>query len=369
MQFKDQPVTRIEDALRGRIAGVEVVSSGVPGGDLKIRVRGSSSINKSNDPLYVVDGIVRESGLEGLNPEDIQSMQVLKDASSTAIYGSRGANGVVLVQTKKGVEGTTRVVFDAAVGVSNAYNIPKVMGTQEYAQALVNYKGVDASILTDYLDGSNPGVDWTDELLRTGVSQNYKLSLSKGNKDTQFYVSGNYMQHQGVITDTKFERYSAKANILSRIFRWLDLTADVNLSQGNGKGAGFHQSQDNPLWTALNYSPTMEMLNDKGQYNQDPYNCIQKNPLGLLQANQNDRMKRVVGAHIDLKFNIVKGLTFTTTNGVDYTNRKGYTFSSSRVMTTNGMANNDSDRMLLQTTNNLTYDGKWNGHGLTVTGV
>ena len=368
-QFKDQPVTRIEDALQGRIAGVEVVSSGVPGGDLKIRVRGSSSINKSNDPLYVVDGIVRESGLEGLNPEDIQSMQVLKDASSTAIYGSRGANGVVLVQTKKGVEGTTRVVFDAAVGVSNAYNIPEVMGTQEYAQALVGYKGVDASILADYLNGTNPGIDWTDELLRTGVSQNYKLSLSKGNKDTQFYVSGNYMQHQGVITDTKFERYSAKANIHSRIFRWLDLTADVNLSQGNGKGAGFYQSQDNPLWTALNYSPTMEMMNDKGQYNQDPYNCIQKNPLGLLQANENDRIKRVVGAHVDIKFNIVKGLTFTTTNGVDYTNRKGYSFSSSNVMTTNGMANNDSDRMLLQTTNNLTYDGKWNGHGLTVTAV
>ena len=101
-QFKDQPVTRIEDALQGRMSGISVMSSGVPGGDLKIRVRGASSINKSNDPLYVVDGIVRTSGLEGINPEDIQSIQVLKDASSTAIYGSRGANGVVLVTTKTG---------------------------------------------------------------------------------------------------------------------------------------------------------------------------------------------------------------------------------------------------------------------------
>ena len=118
--FKDDPVTRIEDALQGRVSGIEVMQSGVPGGDLKIRVRGVSSINKSNDPLYVVDGIVRESGLEGINPEDIQSMQVLKDASSTAIYGARGANGVVLVTTKQGRSSGTQVVFDATVGIAKA---------------------------------------------------------------------------------------------------------------------------------------------------------------------------------------------------------------------------------------------------------
>lgn len=95
--FKDQPVARVEDALNGRMSGVQVMSSGVPGGSMKIRVRGASSVNKSNDPLYVVDGIVRETGLEGISPEDIQSIQVLKDASSTAIYGARGANGVVMV--------------------------------------------------------------------------------------------------------------------------------------------------------------------------------------------------------------------------------------------------------------------------------
>ena len=170
--FKDEPVTRIEDALQGRVSGIEVMQSGVPGGDLKIRVRGVSSINKSNDPLYVVDGIVRESGLEGINPEDIQSMQVLKDASSTAIYGARGANGVVLVTTKQGRSSGTQVVFDATVGIAKAYNMPEVMGTKEYAQALIDYKGVDPDQLTGYLDGTNPGVDWLDEVLRTGVTQN-----------------------------------------------------------------------------------------------------------------------------------------------------------------------------------------------------
>lgn len=124
-EFRDQPIGRVEDALQGRVSGVQVVSSGIPGGDIKIRIRGTSSINLSNDPLYVVDGIVRESGLEGLNPEDIQSIQILKDASSTAIYGSRGANGVVLVTTKTGRSGQTQVVFDANVGFSNASISPR----------------------------------------------------------------------------------------------------------------------------------------------------------------------------------------------------------------------------------------------------
>ena len=99
--FKDQPITRVSDALQGRVSGVQVIGSGIPGGGVKVRVRGTGSIHNSNEPLYVVDGVVRESGLDGINPEDIQNMQVLKDASSTAIYGSRGANGVVLITTKE----------------------------------------------------------------------------------------------------------------------------------------------------------------------------------------------------------------------------------------------------------------------------
>lgn len=368
-QFKDQPVTRIEDALQGRVSGISVTSSGVPGGDLKIRVRGASSINKSNDPLYVVDGIVRESGLDGISPEDIQSMQILKDASSTAIYGSRGANGVVLVTTKTGKAGQTQVVFDASVGFSNAYHIPEVMGTKEYAQALIDYKGVDGSTMTGYLDGTNPGIDWMDVLLRTGVTQNYKVAISKGNEDTQFYVSGNYMNTKGVITDTDFTRYSVKANVHSKLYKWLELTADVNLSQSNGSGAGFNQSQENPIWVGLNYSPTMEMYNDTGDYNTDPYNNIQNNPYGILHENQNDRKRSVVSGHVDLKFNILKGLTFTTTNGIDYSDWKGYTFSSTRVQTQNGMGNTDTYNMVLQSTNNFTYTGNWNKHSLTATAV
>lgn len=140
--FKAQPITRVSDALQGRVAGVNVVSDGLPGGSVKIRIRGTNSINKSNEPLYVVDGMVRESGMEGINPEDILSMQILKDASSTAIYGSRGANGVVIITTKSGVKGESNITFDASLGFSNATRLPKKMNAQTYAQALVDYDGI-----------------------------------------------------------------------------------------------------------------------------------------------------------------------------------------------------------------------------------
>ena len=368
--FKDQPVARVEDALNGRMSGVQVMSSGVPGGSMKIRVRGASSVNKSNDPLYVVDGIVRETGLEGISPEDIQSIQVLKDASSTAIYGARGANGVVMVQTKSGKAGVTQVTFDGSFGFSNAYNIPEVMGTKEYAQALVDHKGVAQSAVQDYLNGTKPGIDWMDQLLQTGITQNYKVAFSQGNEKTQTYFSANLMDQKGVIVDTKSRRYAIKANIHNKVFDWLELTADLNLAQTDNSGAGFAQNQSNPIWVGLNYSPTMEMMDANGKYNKDPYNNIQNNPYGILHGGDNDRKRTMVTGHVDLKFNLLKGLTFTTTNGIDYNDYKWYSFTSTKVNAAgNNMGNNDAAVTALQSTNNLTYNNKWGEHALTATGV
>lgn len=367
--FKDQPVARIEDALNGRMSGVQVMSSGVPGGSMKIRVRGASSVNKSNDPLYVVDGIVRQTGLEGISPEDIQSIQVLKDASSTAIYGARGANGVVMVQTKSGKAGITQVTFDASVGVSNAYNVPEVMSTQDYANALVTYKGADKTALADYISGKNPGIDWMDQLLHTGVTQNYKVAVTKGSENSQTYFSANYMDQTGVVKDTSSKRYAVKMNIHNNLFKWLELTADANLSRTENSGTGFGQNQSNPIWIGLNYSPTMEMYTDAGNYNKDPYNNIQANPYGLIHEQQNDRNRTMVTGHVDLKFNIAKGLTFTTTNGIDFNDYKWYSMSSTKVYGSTNMGNNNAQVMALQTTNNLTYIGKWGEHNLTATGV
>ena len=370
--FKAQPITQVSDALQGRVAGVNVVSDGIPGGSVKIRIRGTNSINKSNEPLYVVDGMVRESGLEGINPEDIQSMQILKDASSTAIYGSRGANGVVIITTKSGVKGQSSITFDTSIGFSEATRLPEKMNAQTYAQALVDYNGISELDVASYIDGSDPGVDYIDEMFRTGLVQNYKLVFSKGTDGLQAYVSGNYMNQEGTIEKSSYERYAAKANLKAKMTDWLDLTLDFNASRSIGKGiGGLELSGANPLWVAFNYSPSMELLDEQGNYNYDPYSSIQNNPLGIVRDNQQERRRDVVSGHVDLRFQIVDGLTFTTSNGIDYYNNTSYGFSPLKINSngSNSMSNNNQQRVLLQSSNNFTYDKTWNEHHLTATAV
>ena len=370
--FKAQPITQVSDALQGRVAGVNVVSDGIPGGSVKIRIRGTNSINKSNEPLFVVDGMVRESGLEGINPEDIQSMQILKDASSTAIYGSRGANGVVIITTKSGVKGQSSITFDTSIGFSEATRLPEKMNAQTYAQALVDYNGISELDVASYIDGSNSGVDYIDEMFRTGLVQNYKLVFSKGTDGLQAYVSGNYMNQEGTIEKSSYERYAAKANLKAKMTDWLDLTLDFNASRSIGKGiGGLELSGANPLWVAFNYSPSMELLDEQGNYNYDPYSSIQNNPLGIVRDNQQERRRDVVSGHVDLRFQIVDGLTFTTSNGIDYYNNTSYGFSPLKINSngSNSMSNNNQQRVLLQSSNNFTFDKTWNEHHLTATAV
>ena len=162
---------------------------------MKIRIRGANSISKSNDPLYVVDGIVRESGLDGINPEDIRSMQVLKDASSTAIYGSRGSERVVLITTKSGKAVCVKLCFDASVGVSMY-----IRDTISLEHTITLWRSRRSKVLISqteemqsYQNGT-AGIDWQDEIFRTGITQNYKLALSNGSEKTQYYISANYME-------------------------------------------------------------------------------------------------------------------------------------------------------------------------------
>lgn len=355
--FKDQPITQVSEALQGRVSGVHVENSGVPGGSVKIRVRGSNSINKSNDPLYVVDGIVRESGLDGINSGDIQSMQVLKDASSTAIYGARGSNGVVLITTKKGKAGTREITFEGNLGVSHAYKTYDLLSGPDFAKAMnLNYSG--------------PYTDWQDEIFRSGVTQNYKLSVASGNDKTQYYLSGNYMNQTGIVIDTDNARYQFKANITSKLFDWLNLTADLNLSQTKQHGNFFGLDLDNIINRAISFSPAMAVMNEDGTYPKDPHNNPTGfNPVGSLHLQGTDNITNMLNGRIDLQFQLAKGLTFTTTNGIDYNDARVYGFATKRVNTSNSMSNSNAYRRMLQSSNNLTYMGSWGKHSLTATAV
>ena len=369
--FKDQPITQVSDALQGRVSGVQVQNSGVPGGTVKIRVRGSGSINRSNDPLYVIDGIVRESGLTGLNPEDIQSMQILKDASSTAIYGSRGANGVVLITTKTGKANVRQIMFDAQIGIGTVAKRYETLNPYEFATLYNTYRKDTFSPeqLSAFQNGT-AGTDWLDEIFQNGITQDYKLTLSGGSDKIQYIVSGNYVGQEGVVKENTNKRYQARANITSQLTDWLHLTADVNASHNVKRSADFSAAKGNIVNIAMNYAPVLGIMNENGTYTRDPYSAItQLNPVGLLNEQIGESMRDIVNAHIDLKFNILPGLTFTTSNGIDYNDVKNYSFATTKVSSSSSMGNNDAYRMTLQTTNNLTYNGKWGDHALTATAV
>lgn len=369
--FKDQPIKQVSDALQGRVSGVQVQSSGVPGGTVKIRVRGSGSINRSNDPLYVIDGIVRESGLTGLNPDDIQSMQILKDASSTAIYGSRGANGVVLITTKTGKANTRQITFDAQITAGTVAKRYDTLNAYEFATLYNTYRAntFSSDQLSAFQRGG--GTNWQDEIFQTGITQDYKVTFSGGSDKTQYIVSGNYVGQEGVVIENDNKRYQARANVTSQITDWLHMTADVNASHNVRHSGDFSAAKSNIVTQAMNYSPVTSIFNEDGMtYARDKYSSLTNfNPVGRLKEEMGETMQDIVNAHVDLRFNILPGLTFTTSNGIDYSDAKGYSFETKKVGSQSSMGNSDAYRMTLQTTNNLTYTGKWDKHALTATAV
>lgn len=367
--FESQPITNVSQILQGRTSGVEVTStSGMPGSVAKVRIRGTTSINKSSDPLYVIDGIISSSGLDGLNPQDIQSMEILKDASSTAIYGSRGANGVILVTTRSGEEGRARVIFDVKIGLSSVRKDYDLLNAYEYAQALNDIRGsqtISPEEMEAYRNGTK-GIDWIDLMTRTAVSQDYNVGISGGTEKVKYLLSGNVLDQQAVTINAKYKRYGFRTNVNADIRPWLFLSARLNT-------AIIHQENGAPSWSyLLNFSPTMELRDlETGIYNRDTYNSIGNNPYGVAMENYNDSYSYNVNANLDLLFKIAKGLTFRVQGGYDYDHSPSYSFTSKLIApgAINSMSNSSSLHRYWQNTYNLTYEGQWGDHSLTVTGV
>lgn len=367
--FESQPVKSVSQILQGRTPGVEVTtSSGMPGAGARVRVRGTTSINKSSDPLYVIDGIISTSGLDGLNPQDIQSMEVLKDASSTAIYGSRGANGVILVTTRNGETGRPRIHFDAKIGLSQVRKDYDLLNAYEYAQALNDIRGEGTISSTDmaaYQNGSK-GINWVDLMTRTALSQDYSLGISGGSEKVKYLLSGNVLDQEAVTINSKYKRYGFRANVDADVRPWLTVSAKLST-------AIIHQENGAPNWfQVINYSPTMELRNpETGIYNTDPYNIGGTNPYALLTENYSDSYSYNVNANLSLLFKLAKGLTFTVQGGYDYDHSPSYSFTSKLVApgAINSMNNTSNLHRYWQNTNNLTYRGEFGDHTLAATAV
>lgn len=369
-RFKDQPVKRVENILQGRSAGVEVTAqSGMPGGGMKVRVRGTTSINTSNDPLYVIDGMISPSGLDGLNPADIQSMEVLKDASSTAIYGSRGSNGVIIITTKQGTQGRAVVSFDASVGISKVRKQYELLNAYEYALALNDVRGantISAADLEAYRNGTK-GLDWIDLITQTALTQDYKLDISGGTEKVRYLVSGNVMDQEAVTIMSDYKLYGLRVNVDADVKPWLTVSGKLNASI-------IHQHNGAANWlNAINYSPTMELVDpETGVYNKDPYNIANgTSPYGEMMVNYSDSYSYNVSANVSLLFKIAKGLTFSVQGGYDYEQRPSYSFNSSLVGpgAINSMSNSNTLHNYWQNTNNLSWQREFGKHSVSAMAV
>lgn len=369
-QYKNQPVQRVENILQGRTPGVEVTAtSGMPVASMKVRVRGTTSINKSSDPLYVIDGIISSSGLDGINPSDIQSMEILKDASSTAIYGSRGSNGVILITTKQGSEGKAQVTFDASVGLSTVRKQYDLLNAYEYATALNDIRGsstISAEDLEAYKNGTK-GINWTDLLTRTGITQDYRLAISGGNEKVKYLISGNVLDQEAITIMSDYKRYGIRANIDSEVKPWLTISAKLNASSLHKHNEG------GANWLHVtNFSPTMELKDpETGVYNTDPYNMVGSNPYGEIVVNDSDSYSYNLNANLTLLFKIMKGLTLSVQGGYDYDNSPSYSFRSK--LDSPGAINSASNTSALhnywQNTNNLTWQKQFGDHSFTAMAV
>lgn len=388
-EIMELPITNARQALQGRAAGVDVTQAGSkPGAGPQIRIRGRRSFNASNDPLFVVDGIPLAGGIDDINPQDITSMEILKDASSTAIYGARGANGVVIVTTKRGTSGKTQVTFDSYVGTNSGLGTIPVMNGEQFAEfkresrrAIGQYPlgpatpEADARIFEPVeVESIQQGrsTDYVGGLLRTGIIQSHQVGVSGGTEKTNFNIAGNYFQDKGVIIGQDFTRYTFRINLDHKINNKLRVGTSTLFVFSERNGENF-----NPLGGAMQENPLGKPYDDNGNIIFLPTNDgLRTNPFAeIVPGAQTDETKRYrIFNSIYGEWDIAKGLKYRVNFGPDVTVRRSGRFIGSQTQGRRGGAATGSvseDFGLNYTLENiLTYTKQFNQvHNLNFTGL
>jgi len=326
--------TTIEQAIQGRSAGVYVTqNTGAPGGGISVNIRGVNSINGSNEPLYVVDGVqiqgtTSASGtnpLSSLNPADVLSMEILQGPSATAIYGSRGTNGVVLITTKRGKAGDIKISYGLTYSIQTAPENIEVMNLRQYAQMENEYKAIaGGDVREDFLDPSilGEGTNWQNELFKSAVMQNHQVSLSGGTEKTTFYLSGERMIQDGVALGSGFDRTSARLNLDIKPRDWFYIGANLNYSQTNEKLGSNNLNGNNLIVNAIQLGPQIPVKNLDGSYGGgNPDNNAEQfappNPVGIANISTNELQRNRFLGGLNAGFKIVDGLEFRTNFNTD----------------------------------------------------
>lgn len=398
------PTQRVDQALQGRAAGVMVQNTdGTPGGNATIRVRGGNSITGGNNALVVVDGI-QGVNISTINPNDIESLEVLKDASATAIYGARGANGVILISTKRGASGKAVFNYGFSIGAQKLNNKLDLMNAGDYARKSNDWaatqNGTAAAPINPILPftseqintlDANGGTDWQDEIFRNGLMQNHQLSVSGGSEFVRYFVSGGYMNQQGIVLNTKYDRYNLRSNLDLKINKWLN--AGINLhvikDKGNvppvGEGTRFGDILGQVINTVARFDPITPIYDANGNYNtkalkggpdgskiyadSDVWNPV---ATALETKAEKNNITNEISTFLD--FQLMKGLSLRVTGAASINSNDDQHYYSTKTQPGRGVSGlgdlAEYKYQYYQNSNILTYNNTFNEkHALTITGV
>lgn len=389
-ELKAVPVQSFDQALQGKAAGVSItMPNGVLNNPPVIRIRGINSISASSYPLIVVDGVPVFTGdvsnsnayanaLADINPSDIQSMDILKDASATALYGSRASNGVILITTKRGYGSKTKVTYDGYAGYTKAYNLFDMMNASQYIEhknrAWVNRSGASAGVFTDPLDANGNPIDtkWSDYVYRTGFQQSHALTISGSTPSTSYFLSIGYTDQAGMIRTNNYTRKNARLNIEHKLNKFINLGANIAYTNGFSKApdTGSSFSTGGAARLAFVLAPNLAPYNNDGTYNlasgaignmgQPIANYGYYNPVALFDLNKFTAETDRILATISASVTPFKGLVFKTVYGIDNLASESQSYLSPIAgdgYSTNGQATNYFNRFNRWTwTNTLNYD-------------
>lgn len=368
-----QPVANIGDAIQGRAAGVQVITSGKPGDNPTFRIRGTGTIG-NNDPLIVVDGMPLNGGLNQVNMNDVESLQVLKDASSTAIYGSRGANGVVIITTKRGTVGKSTLSLDVSSGISEVTDVLQVLNASQFAS--LHNDILNNADLTPNPAFQNPatlgvGTNWVDAFFRKGIQNNYTLSYSSGNEKSKVYTSLNVFDQKGIIINTDYKRYNFQFNSDTKVSENLKFGNSIKLNH-DVKSQGEYSIQN-----ALLSLPTQPIYRENGDFSgpigQAIYSGDIDNPIGKALIIDNSIKGYNIQGNLFGELTFLKDFKFKTILGAEANLWKNRTWAptynwDTKVGQNAFLSESSNQSITLLWDNTLTYQKKYD-NGISVTGV
>ena len=373
------PVTNILHAIQGSVAGVNVTqSSSVPGSSAEVLVRGRNSITAATGPFVVLDGIPYSTiggSINDINPNDIASIEILKDASAVAIYGTRGANGVILITTKRGITGKPVIRYSGYAGTESMAHVMEPMSPEQYVKKYADWMFQSNRVQTDPVPTAteianyNAGktVNWIDEVSQSGYITNHNLSISGGTKDVKYYLSGDYLKQQGVLKGYQYGRASIRTNLDANITDYLSAGLTLFFTANNYDGGRVN------LNLASQMSPYGQLYNTDGTYAIFPMHpeLLYTNPLLGLYVDRYDRTKNLNGnVYAELKPGFLKGLKYRINAGYTYVPVRRSSYTGRNANNTLGAASisqEETNSWVIE--NILTYSKDWNRHHVDVTGL